>query len=68
MKIGDKITIVPSVTLECARLEELVGRKAEVVEIMYGRTGNVRGAWVCLDGDPYLEEQEWFIPANSMVW
>lgn len=67
MEINDKVAIVPSVTLTEARLEDLIGRTGTIVELCYRADGTVRGAWIALDGDPYLEEQEWYIPINSLV-
>ncbi len=67
MKLEQTITIIPSVTLEECRLSDLVGRKGAVCEINYAKDGSVRGCWVALEGEPYLEEQEWYIPMNSIA-
>jgi hypothetical protein len=67
MKINDKVTIIPSVTLTEAKLEDLIGREGNVVEICYRKDGTIRGAWVSLIGEPYQGEQEWYIPSNSFM-
>ena len=67
MNINDKVTIIPSVTLTEARLEELIGREGTIVELCYRADGSIRGAWISLTGEPYQEEQEWFIPSNSFI-
>lgn len=67
MKINDTVTIIPSSTLSEARLEDLIGRKGTVVEVNYRKDGTIRGAWVELDGQPYQDEQEWYIPSNSLM-
>lgn len=66
MKRNDEITIIPSITLQTAKLDGLVGRKGIVLELNYRQDGSFRGAWISLIGEPYLDEQEWFIPANSL--
>lgn len=65
MKAGQTITIIPSNTLQELRLNDLVGRKAVLVE--KDRRPKRLGWWVALVGAPYLEEQEWFIPSNSIM-
>lgn len=63
----DKVTILPSVALSEMRLEELAGRQGNIVESKYDpATGAILGAWVKLDGEPYLQEQEWYIPISSL--
>lgn len=64
MQPGDTIQILPSYALMDLHLEELVGIRAEVVEVKY-KNGQVYGCWVQLP-DPYLEEYEWFIPYISI--
>lgn len=66
MKKNDKVTIIPSITLQTAQLEGLVGRQGVVLELNYRQDGTSKGAWISLIGEPYLDEQEWFIPANSL--
>ena len=65
MKPNDYITIIPSAALEALKLNELIGRKATLVE--EGLTPRHLGWWVRLEGEPYLGEQEWFIPIMSIV-
>ena len=49
------------------RLEDLAGRQGDIVEPIYDKaTGAIRGAWIALDGKPYLQEQEWYIPITSI--
>lgn len=67
MKLEQTITIIPSVTLEECRLPDLAGRQGKVCEINYAKDGSVKGCWVELEGEPYLDEQEWYIPMNSIV-
>ena len=67
MNINDKVTIIPSVTLKETKLEDLIGREGTIVELCYRKDGSVRGAWIELEGEPYLDEQEWFIPENSFT-
>lgn len=66
MKKDDIVTIIPSVTLTETRLEDLIGREGTIVELCYRKDGTIRGAWISLIGDPYLDEQEWYIPSNSI--
>ena len=65
MKLGDRIQIVPSEELIEYRLMALSFREGYVVEIRTNQSG-VFGAWIELIGEPYLEEQEWFIPVTSI--
>ena len=66
MKLGESITILRSVALEQLRLNELAGRTAVVIEINKRVDGSVHGCWVELDGEPYNNEQEWYIPQSSI--
>ena len=66
MKINDIVTIIPSITLTETRLEDLIGREGTIVELCYRKDGTIRGAWISLIGDPYLDEQEWYIPSDSI--
>lgn len=64
----DSITIAASNELSELKLNCLVGRTGKITEVLYHKDGHtVRGAWVALDGAPYLDEQEWYIPAKSLV-
>lgn len=67
MKLNDKVTIIPSIELEKAKLEDLIGRTGTIVELCYRKNGSIHGAWVELDGQPYQGEQEWFIPVDSFI-
>lgn len=61
------ITIAASGELSELKLNSLIGRKGKVTEVLYCKDGHtVRGAWVVLEGAPYLNEQEWYIPAKSI--
>lgn len=63
----DKVTIISSDELSEMKLEDLAGRRGNIVEPIYDKTtGVIRGAWVEFDGEPYLQEQEWFIPITSL--
>lgn len=65
MKLGDKILIIPSEELIEYRLMAISYREGHIVEIRTNKLG-ILGAWVELIGEPYLEEQEWFIPVTSI--
>ena len=65
MKLGDKILIIPSEELIEYRLMAISYRVGHIVEIRTNDSG-IFGAWVELIGEPYLEEQEWFIPVTSI--
>jgi len=64
MKVGQKITITPSVALEELRLNDLIGRQGTLVE--EDLLPKHLGWWVALDGEQYLGETEWFIPLSSI--
>lgn len=66
MKQQSKVTIIPSVTLEECKLNDLIGRQGIVEEVCYRADGTIRGCWISLIGEPYLDEQEWYIPTNSL--
>ncbi len=66
MRLGDQISIVPSDELIEMRLMALAFRKGKIVEIRRNGEGLIFGAWVELEGQPYLDEQEWFIPLESI--
>ena len=64
----DIVTIAASDELSELRLTDLIGRKGKVIEVLYKKDGTtVRGAWLELLGEPYLNEQEWYIPSKSIV-
>lgn len=65
MELGNTILILPSEELARMQLMELAFRNGEIVEICRNRNG-IFGAWVKLEGDPYLDEEEWFIPVESI--
>lgn len=61
------VTIVASDELSELRLMDLVGRQGLIKETSYNHDGTVvRGVWVELFGDPYLNEKEWYIPIKSI--
>ena len=60
MRIGDKVTIIPGVTLKEIGLEKLVGQEGIVLEI------KKHGCWIELCDGAYSEEREWFIPESSL--
>lgn len=64
MKVDQEITIIPSVDLTELRLDDLVGRKATLVE--EDLLPKHLGWWVALVDGEYLGEREWFIPLNSI--
>lgn len=66
MKEGDRITIINSVSLTLLRLNALEGRTGIVKEVCHKMDASIKGAWICLDGTPYLAEKEWYIPAESI--
>lgn len=66
MEIKETIKIKASSSLSDMGLGFLVGSTLKVVECRYGRTsGKLIGVWVELK-EPYLDEIEWFIPAESI--
>ena len=65
MKVGDEVEIVPSEELAEMYLMALVNVKGVIKEIVTGSKGNIRGCWVELSV-PYLDEQEWYIPKESL--
>lgn len=62
-----EIVIIPSFALSEMKLDNLVGRKANVVEILKSHDGSIRGCWASLIGEPYMEQKEWFIPYSSFI-
>lgn len=65
MKLNTQIVIIASDSITQDGLEALIGRTGKIVETVYRQDGSISGAWVELDGESYLEEQEWYIPINS---
>lgn len=66
--MDDIITIIASEELTEMKLDDLIGRKGRVVEVLYSRHNRlaVRGMIIELTGEPYLNEQEWYIPIKSI--
>lgn len=63
------VTIVASDELSELKLAELIGRKGIIKELCYSEfQSKPRGAWIELNGAPYLNEQEWYIPINSISY
>lgn len=63
---NSNVTIVEAEVLKTCRLEDLIGRTGNIVDICYNKEGKVRGCWIELEGEPYLDEKEWFIPAEAL--
>ena len=65
----DTVTIAASNELAEMKLNDLIGREGSVVKALYCKDGHtIRGAWVELLGEPYMNEKEWYIPRESIVW
>lgn len=62
-----EIIIQPSAALYELSLEALVGRRANIIEVLTNNDGSVRGCWVSLIGEPYINDKEWFIPYSSFI-
>lgn len=62
-----EIIIIPSFALSEMKLDALVGRKANIVEILRSHDGTIRGCCASLIGEPYMEQKEWFIPYSSFI-
>ena len=62
-----EIVIIPSFALHEMKLDDLVGRRANVVEILKSHDGTIRGCWASLIGEPYMDQKEWFIPYSSFI-
>ena len=62
-----EIVIIPSFALHEMKLDDLVGRRANVVEILKSHDGTIRGCWASLIDEPYMEQKEWFIPYSSFI-
>ena len=63
MITGKRVTILPTRDLLEWKLRKLVGKEGTVVSDVV--PGNVKGCWVKLDR-PYRDEEEWFVPVNSL--
>lgn len=61
------ITVIPSSELTAMRLDDLVGCRGLVVEVLAEDRTRNRGALVLLE-EPYLGEYLWFIPENSISY
>ena len=59
------ITVITSKELTAMRLDDLVGCRGLVVEVLAEDRIKNRGALVLLE-EPYLGEYLWFIPENSI--
>lgn len=62
-----EIVIIPSFALSEMKLDALVGRMANIVEVLKDHNGTIRGCWASLIGEPYMEKKEWFIPYSSFI-
>ena len=61
------ITVITSRELTAMRLDDLVGCRGLVVEVLAEDRTRNRGALVLLE-EPYLGEHLWFIPENSISY
>lgn len=61
------ITVITSKELTAMRLDDLVGCRGLVVEVLSEDRARNRGASVLLE-EPYLGEYLWFIPENSISY
>ena len=61
------ITVITSCELTAMRLDDLIGCRGLVVEVLSEDRLTNRGALVLLE-EPYLDEYLWFIPENSMSY
>ena len=61
------ITVITSKELTAMRLDDLVGCRGLVVEVLAEDRIKNRGALVLLE-KPYLGEYLWFIPENSISY
>jgi len=61
------ITVITSKELTAMRLDDLVGCRGLVVEVLAEDRTRNRGALVLLE-EPYLGEYLWFIPENSISY
>ena len=61
------ITVITSKELTAMRLDDLVGCRGLVVEVLAEDRLKNRGALVLLE-EPYLDDYLWFIPENSISY
>ena len=61
------ITVITSSELNAMRLDDLIGCRGLVVEVLSEDRLTNRGALVLLE-EPYLDEYLWFIPENSISY
>ena len=61
------ITVITSKELTSMRLDDLVGCRGLVVEVLSEDRVKNRGTLVLLE-EPYLGEYLWFIPENSISY
>ena len=61
------ITVITSKELTAMRLDDLIGCRGLVVEVLSEDRIKNRGALVLLE-EPYLGEYLWFIPENSISY
>lgn len=65
IKVGSIVNIKPSEVLKLERLTALVGREAEILEVLTSIARIHKGYMVKLT-EPYQEEDIWFIPQESI--
>ena len=61
------ITVITSCELTAMRLDDLIGCRGLVVEVLSEDRLTNRGALVLLE-EPYLDEYLWFISENSISY
>ena len=61
------ITVITSSELTAMRLDDLIGCRGLVVEVLSEDRLTNRGALVLFE-EPYLDEYLWFIPENSISY
>ena len=61
------VTVITSKELTAMRLDDLVGCRGLVVEVLAEDRTRNRGALVLLE-EPYVDEYLWFIPENSISY
>ena len=61
------ITVITSKELTAMRIDDLVGCRGLVVEVLSEDRIKNRGALILLE-EPYLNEYLWFIPENSISY
>ena len=65
INVGSIVTIKPSAALQLDRLTKLVGREAEIMEVMTS-IGRINKGYMVKLTDPYLGDDIWFIPQESI--